>query len=208
LVARECRLGTRSKALAATVHPTLPKDDVHATPPPGHRSAPLPGIAEAEPITIADDGTEANNRMHRGIIASAPGASGCSGIALGRRSPRIGCANWIPSAWSARAPNRVRAGTTRRDRRHWNGSIATSVGAAPAHDGAHKNNTGPICGRCLSFNGIPFAPLRSRTKVLRFRRRRHPLRPPVTGAQHTENSIKTVAGRVGCALAWISHWKR
>jgi hypothetical protein len=36
-------------------------------------SAPLPGIAEAEAIKIADDGTQVKDLMHRGIIACAPG---------------------------------------------------------------------------------------------------------------------------------------
>ncbi|MEZ5580740.1 MAG: CBS domain-containing protein [Candidatus Competibacteraceae bacterium] len=35
-------------------------------------SEPLPGIAEAEAITIADDGTKVKDLMHRGIIACAP----------------------------------------------------------------------------------------------------------------------------------------
>jgi crotonyl-CoA carboxylase/reductase len=36
-------------------------------------STPLPSIAEAEAITIADDGTRVKDLMHRGIIACAPG---------------------------------------------------------------------------------------------------------------------------------------
>jgi crotonyl-CoA carboxylase/reductase len=36
-------------------------------------SEPLPSIAEAEAIAIADDGTKVEQLMHRGIIACAPG---------------------------------------------------------------------------------------------------------------------------------------
>jgi len=54
------------------VHPTLPKGDIHTTPHPYPMSEPLPGIAEAEAITIADDGTKVKDLMHRGIIACAP----------------------------------------------------------------------------------------------------------------------------------------
>ena len=50
----------------------MPKDDVHTTPHPYPMSMPLPSIAEAEPVTIADDGTRVGELMHRGIIACAP----------------------------------------------------------------------------------------------------------------------------------------
>ena len=70
--ARDFGLGASSKAPVAIVHPTLPKDDVHTTPRPYPLSAPLPSIAEAEAITIADDGTRVKDLMHRGIIACAP----------------------------------------------------------------------------------------------------------------------------------------
>ena len=70
--AREFGLGASSKAPVAIIHPTLPKGDVHTTPRPYPLSAPLPSIAEAETITIADDGTRVKDLMHRGIIACAP----------------------------------------------------------------------------------------------------------------------------------------
>ncbi|MEF8756082.1 MAG: CBS domain-containing protein [Accumulibacter sp.] len=54
------------------VHPTLPKGDVHTTPAPYPMSVPLPGIAEGEPITIADDGTRVRDLMHFGIISCSP----------------------------------------------------------------------------------------------------------------------------------------
>ncbi|WP_324594317.1 CBS domain-containing protein [Accumulibacter sp.] len=54
------------------VHPTLPKGDVHTSPAPYPMSTPLPGIAEGEPITIADDGSKVRDLMHRGIISCAP----------------------------------------------------------------------------------------------------------------------------------------
>jgi len=71
--AKEYGLGASSKAPVAVVHPTLPKDDVHTTPHPYPMSAPLPSVAEAEAITIVDDGTKVRDLMHRGIIACAPG---------------------------------------------------------------------------------------------------------------------------------------
>jgi crotonyl-CoA carboxylase/reductase len=71
--ATEFGLGVSGKPAVATPQPTLPKGDVHTTPAPYPLSAPLPGIAEAEAITIADDGTKVKDLMHRGIIACAPG---------------------------------------------------------------------------------------------------------------------------------------
>ena len=35
-------------------------------------SAPLPGVAEAEALTITDDGTRVRDLMHRGIISCTP----------------------------------------------------------------------------------------------------------------------------------------
>ena len=66
-------LGASAKAPVAAIHPTLPKDNVHTTPHPYPMSAPLPSVAEAEAITIVDDGTKVRDLMHRGIIACAPG---------------------------------------------------------------------------------------------------------------------------------------
>ncbi|MDS4060061.1 MAG: CBS domain-containing protein, partial [Candidatus Contendobacter sp.] len=71
--AKDFGLGAHGKPPVAIVHPTLPKGDVHTTPHPYPLSAPLPSIAEAEAITIADDGTQVKDLMHRGIIACAPG---------------------------------------------------------------------------------------------------------------------------------------
>ena len=71
--ARDFGLGASGKPPVAIAHPTLPKGDVHTTPHPYPLSAPLPSIAEAEAITIADDGTLVKDLMHRGIIACAPG---------------------------------------------------------------------------------------------------------------------------------------
>ena len=67
--ATEFGLGASGKPPVAIAHPHLPKDDVHTTPAPYPLSAPLPGIAEAEAITISDDGTLVRDLMHRGIIA-------------------------------------------------------------------------------------------------------------------------------------------
>ncbi len=71
--ARDFGLGAHGKAPVAIEHPTLPQGDVHNTPHPYPMSTPLPSIAEAEAITIADDGTRVKDLMHRGIIACAPG---------------------------------------------------------------------------------------------------------------------------------------
>ncbi|CDI03505.1 Crotonyl-CoA reductase (fragment) [Candidatus Competibacter denitrificans Run_A_D11] len=71
--ATEFGLGASGKPPVKIEHPTLPKGDVHTTPHPYPMSAPLPGIAEAEAIKIADDGTQVKDLMHRGIIACAPG---------------------------------------------------------------------------------------------------------------------------------------
>ncbi len=71
--ATEFGLGASGKPPVKIEHPTLPKGDVHNTPHPYPMSAPLPGIAEAEAIKIADDGTQVKDLMHRGIIACAPG---------------------------------------------------------------------------------------------------------------------------------------
>ena len=65
-------LGASGKPAVAMVQPTLPKGDVHTTPAPYPMSTPLPGIAEGEPITIADDGSKVRDLMHRGIISCAP----------------------------------------------------------------------------------------------------------------------------------------
>jgi crotonyl-CoA carboxylase/reductase len=70
--ATEFGLGASGKPAVAMVQPTLPKGDVHSTPAPYPMSTPLPGIAEGEPITIADDGSKVRDLMHRGIISCAP----------------------------------------------------------------------------------------------------------------------------------------
>lgn len=67
--ATEFGLGASGKPPVLIPHPHLPKDDVHTTPAPYPLSAPLPGIAEAEAITISDDGTLVRDLMHRGIVA-------------------------------------------------------------------------------------------------------------------------------------------
>jgi crotonyl-CoA carboxylase/reductase len=71
--ATEFGLGASGKPPVALPHPTLPKGDVHTTPHPYPMSEPLPSIAEAEAITIVDDGSKVKDLMHRGIIACAPG---------------------------------------------------------------------------------------------------------------------------------------
>jgi len=65
-------LGASGKPPVTLEHPVMPKDDVHTTPHPYPMSMPLPSIAEAESVTIADDGTRVRELMHRGIIACAP----------------------------------------------------------------------------------------------------------------------------------------
>ena len=70
--ATEFGQGVAAKAPIALTHPTMPKDDVHTTPHPYPMSMPLPSVAEAEPVTIADDGSKVGELMHRGIIACAP----------------------------------------------------------------------------------------------------------------------------------------
>jgi crotonyl-CoA carboxylase/reductase len=71
--ATEFGLGASGKPPVATVHPTLPKGDVHTTPHPYPMSTPLPGIGEAEALTITDDGARVRDLMHRGIISCTPG---------------------------------------------------------------------------------------------------------------------------------------
>ena len=70
--ATEFGQGASGKPAVAMVHPTLPKGDVHTTPAPYPMSTPLPGIAEGEPITVADDGTRVRDLMHLGIISCTP----------------------------------------------------------------------------------------------------------------------------------------
>jgi crotonyl-CoA carboxylase/reductase len=70
--ATEFGLGASGKPAVAMVHPTLPKGDVHTTPAPYPMSTPLPGIAEGEPITVADDGSRVRDLMHLGIISCTP----------------------------------------------------------------------------------------------------------------------------------------
>jgi crotonyl-CoA carboxylase/reductase len=70
--ATEFGLGVTGKAAVVLEHPTMPKDDVHTTPHPYPMSMPLPSIAEAEAVTIADDGTKVGELMHRGIVACTP----------------------------------------------------------------------------------------------------------------------------------------
>ena len=70
--ATEFGLGASGKPAVAMVHPTLPKGDVHTTPSPYPMSTPLPGIAEGEPITVADDGSRVRDLMHLGIISCTP----------------------------------------------------------------------------------------------------------------------------------------
>jgi crotonyl-CoA carboxylase/reductase len=70
--ATEFGLGASAKAPVTLVHPTLPKDDVHTSPAPYPMSAPLPSVAEAEPITIVDDGTKVRDLMHRGVFSCKP----------------------------------------------------------------------------------------------------------------------------------------
>ncbi|MFZ1885630.1 MAG: crotonyl-CoA carboxylase/reductase [Rhodoplanes sp.] len=70
--AKKMGLGAGGKPPVTLEHPVMPKDDVHTTPHPYPMSMPLPSIAEAEPVTIADDGTRVGELMHRGIIACAP----------------------------------------------------------------------------------------------------------------------------------------
>lgn len=73
--ATEFGQGVAAKAPIQLTHPTMPKDDVHTTPHPYPMSMPLPSVAEAEPVTIADDGTKVGELMHKGIIACAPADS-------------------------------------------------------------------------------------------------------------------------------------
>ncbi len=70
--ATEFGLGASGKPPVAIPHPTLPKDDVHNTPHPYPMSEPLPSVAQAEAITIADDGSLVRDLMHRGIVSCSP----------------------------------------------------------------------------------------------------------------------------------------
>jgi crotonyl-CoA carboxylase/reductase len=70
--ATEYGLGASAKEPVTMVHPTLPKDDVHTSPAPYPMSVPLPSVAEAEPITIVDDGTKVRDLMHRGVFSCKP----------------------------------------------------------------------------------------------------------------------------------------
>ena len=70
--ATEYGQGINAKAPIPMAHPTMPKDDVHTTPHPYPMAMPLPSVAEAEPVTIADDGTKVGELMHKGIIGCAP----------------------------------------------------------------------------------------------------------------------------------------
>lgn len=65
-------LGVSGQPAVTIVHPTLPKDDVHTSPAPYPMSVPLPGVAEGEPIAIADDGTKVRDLMHRGVFSCKP----------------------------------------------------------------------------------------------------------------------------------------
>ncbi len=65
-------LGASGKPPVTIPHPTLPQDDVHTTPHPYPMSEPLPSVAEAEAITITDDGTRVKDLMHHGIISCTP----------------------------------------------------------------------------------------------------------------------------------------
>lgn len=67
--AKDFGLGASGKPPVDIVHPVLPKGDVHTTPAPYPLSAPLPDIADGEPIVLADDGTRVKDLMHRGIIS-------------------------------------------------------------------------------------------------------------------------------------------
>jgi crotonyl-CoA carboxylase/reductase len=70
--ATEFGLGASGQPPVTIVHPTLPKDDVHTSPAPYPMSVPLPGVAEGEPIAIADDGTKVRDLMHRGVFSCKP----------------------------------------------------------------------------------------------------------------------------------------
>ena len=70
--ATEFGLGASGKPPVAIPHPTLPKGDIHTTPAPYPMSEPLPSIAEAESVTITDDGTRVRDLMHRGIVSCSP----------------------------------------------------------------------------------------------------------------------------------------
>jgi len=70
--AKDFGLGASGKPPVAIERAALPKGDVHTTPHPYPMSEPLPSVAEAAAITIADDGTRVGDLMHRGIIACAP----------------------------------------------------------------------------------------------------------------------------------------
>ncbi len=65
-------LGASAPAPVEMVHPTLPKGDVHTTPAPYPMSVPLPSIADAGGLTIADDGSKVRDLMHAGIISCTP----------------------------------------------------------------------------------------------------------------------------------------
>jgi len=70
--AKEFGLGASGKPAVTTVHPTLPKGDVHTTPHPYPMSEPLPSIESAEALTITDDGSKVRDLMHAGIISCKP----------------------------------------------------------------------------------------------------------------------------------------
>jgi len=71
--ATEFGLGVSGEPPVALPQATLPQGDVHTTPHPYPLSEPLPSIAEAEEITIVDDGARVGDLMHRGVIGCAPG---------------------------------------------------------------------------------------------------------------------------------------
>jgi len=71
--ATEFGLGVSGEPPVELPRTALPAGDVRNTPHPYPMSEPLPGIAEAEAITIFDDDTRVKDLMHRGVIGCSPG---------------------------------------------------------------------------------------------------------------------------------------
>ncbi len=73
--ARDFGLGATSAAPIAWERPALPTSDTHTNPHPYPMSVPLPEVAGAEPVAIADDGAKVEDAMHLGIVGCAPADS-------------------------------------------------------------------------------------------------------------------------------------
>lgn len=61
--------GVSNLKTSGTIHPKLPKNDIHNTPHPYPLSEPLPNISDIPPVILTDDGTVVKDLMHPGIIS-------------------------------------------------------------------------------------------------------------------------------------------